>query len=264
MPYWGKVIGTVAGMATLRPWLALVGLILGHQFDRGFAARFQRPDDDARLGRLPEHFMRPLFQTMGHLAKSDGRVTEDEIRAVRTMMHRLGLGPARVRHAIDWFESGKVASFPLLATARALRRDIGRNVEVRRLFVRLLMEVSLSKGRLPQRERALLWSVCGELDISRVDLAQMEAMLRAQRSFRQSPQGTADAERVAAAYATLGISTAASNDEIKTAYRRLMNRNHPDKLSGKDADAGALADAQRRTRDIRGAYEMLKVRRSIR
>jgi DnaJ like chaperone protein len=264
MPYWGKVVGTVAGLATMRPWLALLGLLLGHQFDRGFARRYSRLDGDAGLNRLPEHFTRPLFQTMGYLAKADGRVSEDEIRAARTLMHRLGLGPAGVRHAIDWFQTGKQASFPLLATLQQLRRDIGRNAEIRQLFVRLLMEVSLSKGRLQQRERSLLWTVCGELDISRVDLAQLEAMLRAQGGFRRSPQGAIDAQRVEAAYATLGVAKTASNDEIKRAYRRLMNRNHPDKLAGQEQGTGAMAAAQKRTRDIRSAYEMLKVRRSIR
>lgn len=262
MPYWGKVIGTVAGLATMRPWLALLGLILGHQFDRGFAERFSGIGAETRGGRLPEGYVRALFQAMGHLAKIDGRVSEDEIRAARTVMHRVGLGPAQVRHAIDWFQSGKEAAFPLEETLRDLRRNHARNVELRRLFVRLLMEVSLSKGRLRRPERALLWKISSELDVSRVDMAQMEAMLRAQRGFRDSAAGTADAARVDAAYATLGIEKTASNDEIKHAYRRLMNRNHPDKLPGRDAQA--LAAAQKRTRDIRGAYDMLKVRRSIR
>ncbi|MEX1265938.1 MAG: co-chaperone DjlA, partial [Woeseia sp.] len=203
-------------------------------------------------------------QTMGCLAKADGRVSEDEIRAARTMMHRLGLGPAQVRHAIDWFQSGKEPAFPLHETIARLKRDLARNSRLRQLFVQLLMEVSLSKGRLRQSERALLWSICRELGVSRVDLAQLEAMLRAQHSFRSSPEGAIDARRVEEAYATLGLAQSATNDEIKQAYRRLMNRNHPDKLASSNPEASALADAQKRTRDIRGAYEMLKVRRSIR
>jgi DnaJ-domain-containing protein 1 len=43
-----------------------------------------------------------------------------------------------------------------------------------------------------------------------------------------------------------------------------MNRNHPDKISASNPDDTVLAEAQRRTREIRGAYEMLKARRSIR
>lgn len=265
MPYWGKVVGVVAGLATGRPLLALLGLALGHQFDRGFAERFTGlRDDGARLERLPEAWLEALFTTMGHLAKADGRVSEQEIRAARALMHRLGLRPAQQRRAIDWFQSGKDANYPWQQTLRRLRRGSGRAGSLRRLFVQLLLEVALSKGSLHRSERVLLWSICSELDVGRVELVQLEAMLRAQRGFRGSPQGTADARRLESAYATLGVQRSASNDEIKTAYRRLINRNHPDKLSGSDADAGEIAAAQKRTRDIRSAYEMLKARRSIR
>jgi len=265
--YWGKVVGAVAGLATGRPWMALIGALLGHQFDRGFADRFTKFGPDVSSGRLEKlsgPYVKALFQTMGHLAKADGRVTEDEIRAVRSLMNRLGLGPVEVRQAIAWFESGKVASFPLKSTLRQVRAESARKAEKRALFVRLLMEVALSKPRLHERERALLWIVCTEMEIGRVELAQLEAMLRAQRGFRRSAAGDADARRVAEAYAALGMEKSSSNDEIKKAYRRLMNKNHPDKLSGNNPDQAAIMEAERRTREVRGAYEMLKARRSIR
>ena len=267
MPYWGKIIGMTAGLATRKPWLALLGLVLGHQFDRGFAEKFTvfgRQNFDARLNRLPANFLKALFQTMGHLAKVDGRVSEDEIRAARACMHRLGLGPTEIRQAIEWFDGGKQKSFSLVPTLRQLRQEGARRGETRGLFVRLLMEVSLSKDRLHQRERALYWTICTELDIGRVEFAQIEAMVRAQRGFRRSPQGSADARRVVGAYRSLGIDESSSNAEIKQAYRRLMNKNHPDKLASQNPDAAAIAEAERKTREIRGAYEMLKARRSIR
>ncbi len=267
MPFWGKVVGTIAGLATGKPWLGLLGLVLGHQFDRGFAERFSRGAEEATSGgrvRLPEHFTRALFQTMGHLAKADGRVSEDEIRAARALMHRLNLGPAQTRQAIGWFQEGKEKTFPLLATVRRLHRDTARSRDLRSLFVRLLIEVSVSKSTLDRRERALLWSVCSELDIGRVELAQLEAMLRAQRAFRHSPAGAADAARVSDAYAVLGVDRSSTNDDIKKAYRRLMNKHHPDKLAGSNPDAAAVAAAEKRTRDIKTAYETLKSRRLIR
>lgn len=263
MPYWGKIVGVVAGLAIGRPWLALVGLIMGHQFDRGFA--WQSGDKSpGRLDRLPDGFISALFRTMGFLAKADGRVSELEIRAARVMMHRLALGPAEIREAMDWFRSGKQPAFPLQDTLRQLRRDSRGHPELRGLFVRLLMEVALSKNALDKRERTAIWTVCRELDIGRVELAQIEAMLRAQRGFRKSAAGTADAARVERAYTVLGINKSSTNAEIKQAYRRLMNKNHPDKLSGVEMDASAVVAAQQRMREIRGAYDMLKSRRSIR
>ncbi len=267
MPYWGKIIGTVAGLATGKPWLAALGLILGHQFDIGFADRFSyfgQRSFDTRLDSMPESFVKALFKTMGHLAKADGRVTADEIRAARACMHRLGLGPTEIRQAIEWFDDGKQQNFSVISILRQLRQESTRRVETRGLFVRLLMEVSLSKDRLHQDERSLYWTVCTELDIGRVEFAQLEAMIRAQRGFRRSPQGSADAQRVLGAYKALGIKQTSSNAEIKQAYRRLMNKNHPDKLASKNPDATAVAEAERKTREIRSAYEMLKARRSIR
>ena len=263
--YWGKIIGTLAGLATLKPWFALLGLFLGHQFDRGFADRFRDfQSQDANLGRVSEPFVQALFQCMGHLAKVDGRVSEAEIRAARLIMHRLGLSPANVRRAIGWFDEGKRADFPLVQTLREARRGCARSAAQRLLFVRLLMEVALAKDALQKQERSLIWVMCTEFDIGRVELAQLEAMLRAQRGFRHSPAGDADRARLKNAYEALGMSPDASNDEIKKAYRRLMNRNHPDKLAGNNPDAAEVAEAERRTREVRGAYEMLKARRSIR
>jgi len=267
MPYWGKIIGTIGGLATGRSWMALIGLLLGHQFDRGFADRFSRFGPDisaARLEHLPQPFLRALFETMGHLAKADGRVTENEIRAARMLMHRLGLGPSEIRKAINWFENGKSSSFALAATIRNLRSDAARRADMRGLFVRLLMEVALSKSALHRTERALIWSICKELDISRVELAQLEAMLRAQRGFRSSAAGAVDNRRVTDAYIALGVDKSSTNDEIKKAYRRLMNKYHPDKLVSAQPDSSAMAEAQRRTREVRGAYELLKARRNIR
>ena len=263
--YWGKIIGTLAGLATLKPWFALLGLFLGHQFDRGFASRYRNFEQQgAFVGRLPDEYVQPLFQTMGHLAKIDGRVSQQEIRAARAIMHRLGLGPAKVRNAINWFEDGKRASFPLSQTVRHLRRVAARRAELRLLFVRLVLEVVLAKDRMQQKERALIWTICTEFDIGRVELAQLEAMIRAQKGFRHSPAGDADAQRVKNAYTTLGLDESATNDEVVKAYRRAINRSHPDKIASDNPDEAAVAAAEKRTREVRAAYEMLKSRRSIR
>jgi DnaJ like chaperone protein len=271
--YWGRIIGTfigaVIGVLLVSPLLKILsvtaGYMAGRQFDRGFAAQRHAFDDmGSGAGRVSEEFVRALFLCMGHLAKADGRVSEEEIRAARLVMHRLNLAPAQVRKAIHWFDDGKKPGFPLVQTVRELRRVHARRAEQRTLFVRLLLEVVLAGRRLRSRERTLIWTVCTELDIGRVELAQLEAMILAQKGFRRSPAGSADTARLRRAYATLGVDESSTNDEIKRAYRRLMNRNHPDKIAGDNPDEAAIAEAQRRTREIRSAYEMLKARRSIR
>ena len=179
------------------PWAALAGFVLGHQFDRGFAKRFRVFEKQgSHMPRVSEDFVRALFQAMGHLVKIDGRVSEDEIRSARMVMHRLSLNPAQVRRAIAWFDEGKQPGFPLIQRMREVRRVSARSASDRLTFVRLLLEVVLAKESLKKEERALIWKICVELDIGRVEFAQLEAMIRAQKGFKRSPAGDADASRV--------------------------------------------------------------------
>lgn len=243
----------------------LAALLVAVQFYRGFrksVRTFERQGES--IASVSDEFVRALFSTMGHLSKSDGRVSEDEIRAARLIMHRLGLSPALVRRAVGWFDDGKSPGFPLVQTVREVRRVSGRSSAKRVLFMRLVLEVVLAKDALRKEERSMIWTICTELDIGRVELAQLEAMIRAQKGFKRSPAGDADAARLRNAYESLGVNSKTSNDDIKTAYRRLMNKNHPDKISGSNPGPDVIAEAERRTREVRTAYEMLKARRSIR
>ena len=252
-------------MFLVKTIVLIVLLVAAYQLYRGFKKsvnEFEREGE--ALGRVSDEFLRALFSVMGHLAKIDGRVSEDEIRAARLVMHRLGLSPAQVRRAIGWFDSGKMLGFPFVQTLREVRRVIGRSMSKRTMFLRLVLEVVLAKDSLSRKERGLIWTICTEFDIGRVELAQLEAMIRAQKGFKRSPAGDADAARVRGAYEALGVAPDTSNDDIKKAYRRLMNKNHPDKISGSNPGAAVIAEAERRTREVRGAYEMLKARRSIR
>ncbi len=243
----------------------ILAILVAYQFYRGFRKSvriFERQGE--KISSVSDEFVRALFSCMGHLAKSDGRVSEDEIRAARLIMHRLGLSPSLVRRAVSWFDDGKRPGFPLVQTVREVRRVSGRSASKRLLFVRLILEVVLAKDALRKEERSMIWTICSELDIGRVELAQLEAMIRAQKGFKRSPAGDADAARLRSAYESLGVNAEASNSDIKTAYRRLMNKSHPDKISGSNPGPAVIAEAERRTREVRGAYEMLKARRSIR
>jgi DnaJ like chaperone protein len=66
----------------------------------------------------------------------------------------------------------------------------------------------------------------------------------------RSPQSS-----LAGAYAVLGVEAKASDAEVKRAYRRLINRHHPDKLASRGLPEEAIKLASQKTQEIIRAYE---------
>lgn len=260
----GKIGGGLLGFMAGGYVGAFVGALLGHQFDRGLAERGLRDasggmhDDDRR-----RVFFETTFLVMGRLAKADGRVSEEEIQAARAVMHRMHLTPEAVRQAIALFTRGKQSGFDIDEQVRALRRACGHQPDLVRAFVEIQLELGLSKGTIKPRERELLWRVAAGLGVSRVELAQLEAVLHAQRSFRGRVRRHRGADELAQAYKALGLEPNATDREVKLAYRRLMNQHHPDKLAARGLPDAMLEVAKERTSEIGKAYDVIKARRGL-
>lgn len=250
----GKIVGGLAGLVSGKWPLVLFGVLVGHQFDRGFAARSQRT--------LPKSMLPVAFALMGHLAKADGRVSEEEIRVARRAMHALDLDGEQTRRAMDQFHRGKAADFSVDEALQSIGDAARLPGGAGRQLVALLLPILLVKDEASAAERRILWRVCQHFDIGRVELAQLEAAGRVHAHRRGGEEARAG-DAAGKAFATLSLAPDASDREIKKAYRRLMNRYHPDKLAGSEADDDALAEAARRTREIREAYELLRERRGF-
>ena len=62
-------------------------------------------------------------------------------------------------------------------------------------------------------------------------------------------------------YAVLGLAAAASDDEVRDCYRRLMSEHHPDKVRARGGSANEIAAAERRASEINTAYEAIRAQR---
>ena len=105
---------------------------------------------------MQEAFFRATFQAMGHLAKADGRVSEDEIRAARAMMSEFRLGEREVQLAIELFTQGKSRDFPLEPTLRELRQLCRKRPDLCRMFVQIQLQTALWGGSLNTASREVL------------------------------------------------------------------------------------------------------------
>lgn len=254
----GKLIGGLIGLSA-GPAGALIGAFIGHLYD--VQAEQSRAADPRTIQEL---FFRTTFQVMGHVAKADGRVSEEEIRAARAVMAQFRLGEAERRSAIELFTAGKSADFPFVATVERLASACAGRIDLRLMFVQIQLQTALWSDGLNPHSRALLNRMCGLLGVAEYQLAQMEAVLRMQQQAASgaAPRGSAD--RLDEAYRVLGIAVTASNAEVTKAYRRLMNQNHPDKLVAKGLPESMMKLAEEKTRSIRAAYESICEARGMR
>ncbi len=264
MAWIGKMAGALLGYAVARWPGAAVGLLLGHQFDRGIGMRPAAVSGAAAADRQ-RVFFETTFLVMGHLAKVDGRVTELEIGAARVVMQRMRLDERQTRLAMELFNAGKRPDWPVQQQIERLRQYCGRHPELLRLFLEVQVDLVLAKGAVSPAERELLGRIADVLGVNRVVLTHLETMLRWRRG--QAAGGTAAPSRetkLTEAYATLGVDARASDREVKTAYRRLMNQHHPDKQAARGLPESMREIAAERTREIRAAYDLVKQVRGMR
>ena len=270
MAWIGKVGGGILGLWVGGPVGALIGSALGHQFDRGVGEMgllesLGDAGDDTVYSAADRQrlFFQTTFQGLGALAKADGRVSEAEIDAARTLMTEMRFTADTVREAIGWFNEGKQPGFPLRERVFLLRRACRREPELLRTFIEIQMDFLLGKPAISSGERALLFVMTDALGVGRMDLARLEAILRARRSFRQQRPSASPGQTLEGAYKALGLEPDATNAEVKTAYRRLMNQHHPDKQAARGLPESMLEAAAERTHEIRAAYEMIRERRGM-
>lgn len=256
--WYGKLIGALVGLLVGRGIAgAIIGAFIGHLFD------VERAQGQVRGGAqaVQQVFFRITFQLMGHVAKADGRVSEQEIQAARAVMAQFRLSETDVRRAIELFTQGKASDFPVNAALRELALASARRMDLRLMFVQIQLQTALLGGGLNPASRAILLHCCQVLGISEYQFAQMESLLRMQSRPAGAPRS--EAASLTEAYQVLGVPASVSDGEVTKAYRRLMNQNHPDKLVAKGLPESMMKAAEEKTRSIRAAYEVICAARGI-
>jgi DnaJ like chaperone protein len=269
MQFSGKIIGAILGLLLMRsPWGLLIGLILGHFYDQAIAARARNRGPGGDALEIGVRFFQSTFEVMGHVAKSDGRVSESEIAAARQVMAELRLNGAQIHTAIAHFTRGKNADFDLEGTMREFAEVCARRPDLLRVFLEIQVRAALEGVDMQGPARAAILKVADLLDVSRLELAHMEAVLRIRREqFRANTRnggstgGQAPPPRgmqLNAAYQILEVDPKASDEEVAKAYRRQLSKHHPDKLKANGLPDSMLEHAKQRTQQIIEAYELIK------
>ncbi|GGI86127.1 co-chaperone DjlA [Legionella impletisoli] len=271
--WWGKIIGAIMGYLMAGPAGALFGILVGNLFDRGLAQHFAHPYwhyHSEKREQIQKKFFEATFEVMGHMAKIDGRVSEQEIKLASSLMQEMKLNSKQKRQARELFRKGKSAEFDLKKELSELRITLQENPELLKLFVEIQYRAaqtdSLSANKLeamntilrylgfaPLHEQYRFYEDFDYKPYTNHSREYTHSNHSSSKSYRQhQPRNS-----LTHAFAILEVSPNANKQEVKKAYRRLMSKNHPDKLIAQGLPEEMIRLANDKTQKISKAYEQI-------
>ncbi|MBL8949533.1 MAG: molecular chaperone DjiA [Myxococcaceae bacterium] len=268
----GKILGAIAGVAvgllfqsgTMAIFFGCVGLVMGHLLldrqDEIPAEKLKSIEELVGPGSAPTEPPRrqvprtnpdavvakllcPLFV---EVARADGPVVQPEVRVIREyFQHERGFGEEaleQVRLALKAALAAKPAELE-----GATKKARGRLTPAERpLLVNALYELALVDGELKRAESDAIKQIVSGLNLSDEQLQQITSMHLGSGAKH---------------YELLGLTEAASDDELRTAYRRLASEFHPDRYVGKPKRE--IDNAAARFREVTEAWAELRKLRGL-
>lgn len=257
----GKLIAGLLGLLVVGIPGLIFGLFLGHLFDMGLAKVMGF--GGAGVEGVRQEFFRTVCLLMGHVAKADGRISEEEVAHTEQVFQQLGLQDEQRHEAILLFKEGAEAEFTPDAQVQAFLRAGGAHPALKQTLFLFLVTLALADQRLVDAERSALHRIGALLGFSAGAIEELLRMATAQGQFHQRAGVDSSAPTSADAYAALGVSPDAPDKEVKRAYRKLMSQNHPDKLSARGVPEDMLKMATEKSQEIQAAYELIRRERGM-
>ena len=259
MGYWGKIIGGMAGFAMGGPVGAVVGAALGHAADTGATPNFrmqfghQLGWNPARLAailnRRDQLFAICVVVLSAKLAKCDGLVKRTEIDAFK---RHFRIPPEAVRDIGRLFDQARDSSEGFEPYAVQLGEAFADNRGLLEDVLSALFGIARADGPVNQRELAFLSRTHRGFGLDQT------AWERARGGTPRQP-----AVDEPDAYSLLGVSRAATADEIRATWKKLMRENHPDSLAARGVPAEFIARAHEKVARINAAWDKIKRERGL-
>lgn len=254
----GKILGAAFGSLLAGPLGLVLGVLVGHFFDKGL--RLNQFVSVSDISTAKKVFFKTTFLMMGYIAKTDGRVSEREIEMARTVMAHLHLSPSQKKMAIQFFNQGKAPDFDWQPVIERLIENCADHPQLMQMFIEIQLQAAFVDGIKSPSKRKVLARLCYKLNVPPSLLLQIEAQCHAEQAYQQK---SVVQDELANAYTLLGITTQASAQQIKKAYRLKISQHHPDKLVAKGMSEAMIKISTEKTQKIQKAYEIICQARGI-
>lgn len=242
MSIWGKLIGGAAGFALGGPLGALLGAVAGHVYDSTRATPSEAGADPTKqIG-----FTIAVIALGAKLAKADGVVTEDEIRAFRRVFK---VAPEETKNVARVFNLARKSVAGYEPYARQVAGMFADNPVVLEELLGCLFFIAQADGTVAEEELVYLQNVARIFGFSDADFARL-------RAEHMGPDK-------ADPYTVLGIAHDAGDEAVKSGYRKLVRENHPDTLIAQGMPEEFIEVANDKLAAINAAYDKVAAQRGL-
>lgn len=197
-----------------------------------------------------------IVALLGKVAKADGRIVRVEANFISNILNQLQSPNQKDIRDIykQILENEKDKDENIFELSVKLNTNMNQNEKAN--LIEVLLECALVDGNLHPKEEAAITKVVLALNF---DYEVYKNMIKS----RIKETGSQVVSSLDEAYATLKIHKNASKDEIKSAYRELVSKFHPDRLISKSLDEAFIKFAEDRMKSINLAYDIIKKDRGI-
>ena len=176
--------------------------------------------------------------------KADGQVSQSELSCVREFIRR-NFGDSAVNEAMTMLDGFNRQQVNIYSVGPQIADNM--NYSQRLQLFHYLVQIATADGIFSKSEKSVLEAIGAVIRLQNSDINSVIAIF-----YRENDES---------AYAVLGISPNATDDEVKTAYRRMAMKNHPDKVSTLGPEVQKAAEEK--FRQIQDAYETIKRQRGM-
>ena len=198
---------------------------------------------------------------MGFISKADGHVSKIEVDVASGCLRSLGLTEEEYQFCAKAFNGARNLSSTAFGACASNFASVV-TPEARTLVYEMLWIVAAADGVLAEGEDRLLREAARHLEI---DPTLYHYFKRRYFAADNGPSGGGRSRKsdLDKAYAKLGCSPSDTEDAIKSAYRKLAMRYHPDHLRAEGMPDGMISRANQSMAEINAAWDLIRKERKF-
>jgi len=240
------IIGAGLGWVLLGPIGAILGGILGSRLDeKDMAGSYNRISGghpysyDSRETRMGDFYV-SLIIVFAYIVKADSRIRKGEVEYVKRYLMQNISDKKFVQELMYLFKQTLERDIDISSVVRqiTLYLDISARIQ----FLHLLFGLAMADGEMDRAERDAIERIAMNLGFSVQDYESILAVYQPKTDN--------------SLYKILEVSPDVSDEEIKSAYKRLARLYHPDKVAHLGPDL--VKSAENKFKQINDAYQQIR------